>query len=256
MKKISNKLKYLIFSLVIVFAGLASSTASADTYIYNCSATNGGGTVTSEVNITPGSAPYVFGPNASFNATGQITTSNCTVNQVSLTARNNFSADGYLISPTTIGSSDTVPFLPASLPFTTPANACSSPFPGICPFRVYFITGVEEDVPGPGTFSYAHATAGPVQGGTNNSNVWCDATISSPSSEMIDIRFHWIMYNSGIPVNDGYDTCTVITDPITGNGTTYPGKEFFAASTSNMEVEHVDTCYYNATAPVTAIPPC
>lgn len=254
MKKFSINHKYfaLIFTLIIT-GFVFTHDASADTYVYNCNAINGGGTVTSEVNLAPGSSPYVFGSNQSFNATGKIYTSNCSVTQVSLTARNNFGADLSLILPTAISSNNSagIPLIPASRSFTAPATVCSS---YLCPYSVSFVTGVDEPLP-----VFALASAAATSSGSNNPGnypaVVCSAGITLVGVPgFIDLRYDYIyMQDSGSPwsaVNQGY--CTVNIDPLRGDGNNEPGISY--------QVEQVDVlsyCWLNASFPVDpSIPQC
>lgn len=250
MKKFLTNPKYFALIFTLTLAGFVfANEASADTYVYNCNAINGGGTVTSEVNLTPGSSPYVFGPNQAFNATGKIYTSNCSVTQVSLTVRNNFGSDLPLISPTAISSNNSagVPLIPASRPFVTPATVCSS---FLCPYSVSFVTGVDEPLP---NFSSVSAVGVGSQNASGYPSIACYAGLTTLGvAGNISIRYDY-RYNQGgawSQVQQGI--CSVNINPLTGDGNNEPGQEY--------QVEDVDVlsyCWLNATFPVvSSVPQC
>lgn len=84
----------------------------------------------------------------------------------------------------------------------------------------------------------------PVAGGTLNTNVVCEANVSSPGgvAANIFIRYKYTFSNGG---GNFSSTCSVLTDPVSGSGTDYPGQEFWS-----QDVLVTSFCLESADVPV------
>ena len=105
MNKNLQKIKYIIFALVLVSSGvLFTDKASALTYTYNCS---DGGTISSVVTINP-TGPFSADIPSSFNANGAMYSTSCGDRMVYMTVQNNSGTVGNLISQQLLGLNGTI----------------------------------------------------------------------------------------------------------------------------------------------------
>lgn len=147
MKNLSLKIIYTL--ILVVFAGLSTQSASADTYLYNCP---DGGIVTTTASMVPVAVrSFLVNNPTPFTATGQVT-STCATRLVNLKVKNNNDTLVTLIPDTSIAPGITFPISPATSLFTSPAAAGS--------YALHFTTGVD-DTASTGCLNYSGLSTGP-----------------------------------------------------------------------------------------------
>ena len=245
MKKNFLSLKYIIFTLALIIGSFTlGSSASADTWTYNCGS---GGAVLWVGYLTPGSSPYVYGGGSSFQAEGHIETLNCSVNQVSLSVKNNGGTEFPLIPSTTIGMNDWKPagFINATQPFTTPST------PNMYP--VTFTVGVDDNPSV--TIGYVFAV-GPHEHGSGQKVVYVPdpaagiaGTLHPPLTVRVKVYgFHWPYYEHTTIPDPPNSLDAIFTIPAGTGSTTYPQVGTCTGGICSIGLEHSN---YNAVSSVT-----
>jgi hypothetical protein len=173
-----NKFLKFIFVFLICIVGYS---ASADQYIYS----GPNGNIVTDATLSPGSSPYVYAPNASFFALGQIISYSTVPETVNLTIQNNTGSVITLIPTQTIGA------MGATYAYThgdvTPST------PGT--YAMKFVTGVDVQP----------VAVAPVLSGVNVNSVCynnneCDIALSASldrparaSGEHIDVSYSYTL---------------------------------------------------------------